>query len=76
MRLYVTGKSRLMNVDDHPSFRTGLFCGNVGLFCGEYRALCGNVGLLHGDIGWLRLVGSSKLQVFFAEYRLFHRALL
>ena len=27
-------------------------------------------------MGWLRLVGSSKLQVSFAEYRLFYRALL
>ena len=27
-------------------------------------------------MGWLRLVGSTKLQVFFAEYRLFYRALL
>ena len=28
------------------------------------------------DIGWLRSVGSIKLQVSFAEYRLFDRALL
>ena len=28
------------------------------------------------DMGWLRLVGSIKLQVFFAEYCLFYRALL
>jgi len=28
------------------------------------------------DTGWLRLVGSLKLQVSFAEYSLFHRALL
>ena len=27
-------------------------------------------------MGWLRLVGSFKLQVSFAEYRLFHKALL
>ena len=27
-------------------------------------------------IGWLRLVGSLKLQVSFAEYSLFYRALL
>ena len=27
-------------------------------------------------VGWLRLVGSIKLQVSFAEYRLFYRALL
>jgi len=27
-------------------------------------------------MGWLRLVGSIKLQVSFAEYRLFYRALL
>ena len=28
------------------------------------------------DIGWLRLVGSLKLQVSFAEYSLFYGALL
>jgi len=28
------------------------------------------------SMGWLRLVGSSKLHVSFAEYRLFYRALL
>jgi len=28
------------------------------------------------DMGWLRLVGSLKLQVSFAEYSLFYRALL
>jgi len=27
-------------------------------------------------MGWLRLVGSLNLEVFFAEYRLFYRALL
>jgi len=27
-------------------------------------------------MGWLRLVGSLKLQVSFAEHRLFYRALL
>ena len=27
-------------------------------------------------MGWLRSVGSTKLQVSFAEYRLFYRALL
>ena len=30
----------------------------------------------HDTMGWLRLVGSVKLQVSFAEYRLFYRALL
>jgi len=28
------------------------------------------------SMGWLRLVGSLKLRVSFAEYRLFYRALL
>ena len=28
------------------------------------------------DMGWLRLVGSLKLHVSFAEYSLFYRALL
>jgi len=27
-------------------------------------------------MGWLRLVGSLEVQVFFAEYSLFYRALL
>jgi len=30
----------------------------------------------HIHMGWLRLVGSIKLKDFFAEYRLFYRALL
>jgi len=34
---------------------------------------CGTMEL---DMGWLRLVGSRKLYVSFAEYRLFYRALL
>jgi len=29
-----------------------------------------------GDMVWLQLVESIKLQVSFAEYRLFHRAVL
>ena len=35
----------------------------------QYHILC-------DTMGWLRLVGSLKLEVSFAEYRLFHRALL
>ena len=31
---------------------------------------------LKSDMGWLRLAGSFKLQVSFAEYRLFYRPLL
>ena len=31
---------------------------------------------IHSDMGWLRLVGSLKLYVSFAKYRLFYRALL
>jgi len=31
---------------------------------------------LRNTIGWLRLVGSLKLWVSFAEYRLFYRSLL
>jgi len=37
--------------------------------CISYRAI-------HSVMGWLRLVGSLKLWVSFAEYRLFYRALL
>jgi len=33
------------------------------------------IGLI-SNMGWLRLVGSLKLQVSFAEYSLFYRALL
>ena len=32
--------------------------------------------IVYGGMGWLRLVGSLKLQVSFAEYSLFYRALL
>jgi len=40
-----------------------------------------NIGSIHlggnqSAIGWLRLVGSLKLQVSFAEYSLFYRAFL
>ena len=46
----------------------------------RFELLC-IVGPLYVDgnsmyMGWLRLVGSLKLQVSFAEYRLFHRDLL
>ena len=30
----------------------------------------------HIHMGWLRLVGSFKMKVYFAKYRLFYRALL
>jgi len=36
--------------------------------CDQYLTL--------STMGWLRLVGSMKLQVSFAEYSLFYRALL
>ena len=39
---------------------------DTGLFCGS-RLM---------NMGWLRSVGSIKLWVSFAEYRLFYRALL
>jgi len=32
--------------------------------------------ILHSYMGWLRLVGSLKIYVSFAEYRLFYKALL
>jgi len=35
----------------------------------------GQIHIEHG-MGWLRLVGSLKVQVSFAEYHLFYRALL
>jgi len=40
--------------------------------------VCGWVGVFvhHCTTGWLRLVGSLKLQVSFAEYPLFYRSLL
>ena len=34
------------------------------------------VNTCHAHMGWLQRVGSLKLQVFFAEYRVFYRALL
>ena len=45
--------------------------------CFEHERLQGWVSCLVEDsMGWLRLVGSLKLQVSFAEYSLFYRALL
>jgi len=39
-----------------------------------YELVMSHMGMSH--MGWLRLVGSLKLQVSFAEYSLFYRALL
>ena len=43
---------------------------SVFLFSSQFLIPCPDI------IGWLRLVGSFKLQVSFAEYRLLYRALL
>ena len=48
---------------------------------GSYERLCcsdafSSEPLVHSHMGWLRLVGSFKLHVSFAEYSLFYRALL
>ena len=40
------------------------------------RPYGGRYGVLYVYMGWLRLVGSLKSQVSFAEYRLFYRTLL
>ena len=50
----------------------GLPCKLAGNFCS--RKIAGPFSPVRG-MGWLRLVGSFKLQVSFAEYCLFHRAL-
>ena len=52
-------------------FRYGGFGGGRIL-----RGNCHNKGLEIAGMGWLRLVGSIKLQVSFAEYSLFYKALL
>jgi len=41
---------------------------------GLHRDICSGASV--SDMGWLRLVGSLKLQVYFAEYCPFYRALL
>ena len=43
-----------------------------------YHTFTNRLVLRHSSLsmGWLRSVGSIKLQVSFAEYRLFYRALL
>ena len=40
------------------------------------RYLYTNIIIMYSYMGWLRSVGALKLQVSFAEYRLFYRALL
>ena len=45
-------------------------------FCGCYLHSWQHHNCRIKRMGWLRLVGSLKLQVSFAEYRLFYRALL
>ena len=56
------------------SMRT-IFCHKRTIF-GLWGVLFLCVCCIVCSMGWLRLVGSLKLQVSFAEYRLFHRALL
>jgi len=46
------------------------------LWCVAECSKSATVQSLHRAMGWLRLVGSLKLQVSFAEYSLFYRALL
>ena len=51
---------------------------NIDYGAKKKRLGCGGGRRMGGMsiMGWLRLVGSSKLYVSFAEYRLFYRALL
>jgi len=51
------------------SSNTRLFCRNTGLFRGNMRQLWRHMG-------WLHVVGSLKLHVSVAEYRLLYRVLL
>ena len=66
---------------------TGLFCRISSILWGSFAKETYNlidptnqshpIFLSHAKLmGWLRVVGSLKLQVSFAEYRLFYRALL
>jgi len=50
-----------------------IFSGNLRV----YPLWCNTVDMLYLELymGWLRLVGSLKLQVSFAKYRLFYKAL-
>ena len=41
-----------------------------------FRSYVANIQLDRWTLGWIGLVGSIKLSVSYAEYRLFHRALL
>jgi len=60
----------------------GLFCQRPQLNCTVYRFRMSVLNFLKSwlttkyAMGWLRLVGSLKLYVSFAEYRHFYRALL
>jgi len=44
--------------------------------CTSNKSRFHQIGFLSSTMGWLRLVGSLKLYVSFAEYSLFYRALL
>jgi len=51
--------------------------GCIHIFIHTYQHICVYVNMcVRVCMGWLRLVGSLKLQVSFAEHRLFYRALL
>jgi len=58
--------SHICRIQDHKQRRTWL------------SHICSQISLSHllSHMGWLRLVGSLKFYVSFAEYRLFYRAFL
>ena len=57
------------------SFENDLEC-VVDIFHGLLSYIINLRQNTHTAMGWLRLVGSLKLYVSFAEYRLFYRAFL
>jgi len=70
-RSLLTATSVITGVFGIVLFAFGVHFSGKGLFPGLFE--CTWVSL---DTGWLRLVGSLELQVSFAEYCLFYRALL
>ena len=67
-------KNPVLCLSKYTVWRTA-WCGECPSNCDECPSKWSEL-LARRGIMWLRLVGSLKLQVSFAEYRLFYRALL
>ena len=62
--------------DGNPISRETRWLDVYVYMCSTLYICVSHIRYVNGAMGWLRLVGSLKLQVSYAEYRLFYMALL